>query len=648
MVNIRNIYVHCLLLFAALTLFPHSGVRAEGNKKDSILALIKNNGKENSSSSLYSQLAKFYSQENNSDSAVYYYEKAYSLAEDSLSENAGEICNETGMLYYRKGDFAKALTFFMKSLEIAKSNGNPSVIARRYGNIGVVYDFLGDYVKSIDYYQKALRLFEANDMKKGMAFIYNNLGVVSEEMDNPKDALNYYKKALRLKLSINDTAGAGSSLNNIGVIFEKYFSDYDSSIYYYKKALNIFKRLNDNRNIATSLNNIGISYRLKKVPDSAVAYTEKALEINSENNYMEGVLSSLFNLGQIYFDKKEYPKAEKNYLQSLSIAQKLNSRKKTAEIYESLAGLYIKINKPAKAYEYQVRFTSLKDSLINEEKSKQIAELKTKYEIEKKDKQLELLSQQNAIQRQRITKYNIVLIAIILIALLISVITILLVKQSKFKTQQKTSELRQKLLRSQMNPHFIFNTLFSIQTYMLENDAISASRFLSRFAKLMRRILENSKHDFVSLENELDFLNQYLFIQQLRFNESFDYEVVFDSDEDPGRILVPPMLSQPFVENAIDHGIRNVEKGGKVKVVFKISGKNLITTISDNGAGFYHKKDKIDENHKSTGIENAKQRIKILTNEYKTDYLFEIRDLTQENGNDSGTIITFAIPLIFD
>jgi LytS/YehU family sensor histidine kinase len=185
---------------------------------------------------------------------------------------------------------------------------------------------------------------------------------------------------------------------------------------------------------------------------------------------------------------------------------------------------------------------------------------------------------------------------------------------------------------------------------MLENDAISASRFLSKFAKLMRHILENSKHEFVTLENEMEFVNEYLFIQQLRFDESFQYKVVFDEmEEEASQIMIPPMLSQPFIENAIDHGIRNIDRKGIVKLTFSIRKKSLIVSIEDNGVGFYHTKQGQHKlkNHKSTGVENTRQRIKILAGKYKSEILFEIRDLNQENPQKNGTIITFAIPLIY-
>ena len=482
-----------------------------------------------------------------------------------------------------------------------------------------------------------------------MAFIYNNLGVLYEEMEDPDQALNYHRQALKIKMELNDPSGVGSSLNNLGVVFEQLLPNYDSSIYYYRKAYEVFRKADNQRGIATSLGNIGVIHRLNHQPDSAVFYAEKALKIRSFLNDEEGKSSCLFNLGKAQYDLREYKASEKFFQQSLKISKKINSRKRTSKIYEALALLYNHMHENEKAYEYHVKYSQLKDSILNSENSKQIAELKTRYELEKKNQQLSVLSQKNILQKESIVKYNFLLLTIFLIAILITFIAILLFRQNRLKARQQTFELQQKLLRSQMNPHFIFNTLFSIQTYMLDNDAISASRFLSRFAKLMRHILENSKHEYVSLENEIEFLKNYLFIQQLRFDESFTYEVKYTGKEESSQILIPPMLSQPFIENAIDHGIRNIDKEGVVKVHFSIRDEMLKVTIADNGVGFYHKKPGHQKlkNHKSTGVENTRQRIKILANKYKSEYLFEIRDLGRENPSKTGTIITFAIPLIF-
>ncbi|RLD54513.1 MAG: hypothetical protein DRJ05_14500, partial [Bacteroidetes bacterium] len=416
-----------------------------------------------------------------------------------------------------------------------------------------------------------------------------------------------------------------------------------------KQALKVFDGLGDKRRYAISLGTIGIVYWMEHEIDSAIFYSEKALGIFEMINNDDGISSALFSLGRDYFEKGDFQLAESYYLQSLKVSKKTNSQKRITETYEALAKMYNKTDQNNKAYAYHVKYTVLKDSLLNEENNRQIAEMKARYELEKKDKQLNVLSQKNQVQKKSISRYNYLLVSILLIASLIAVITILLVRQSRLKTRHQTTELRQKLLRSQMNPHFIFNTLFSIQTYMLENDARSASHFLSKFAKLMRHILENSKHEFVTLENEIEFLNEYLFIQQLRFNESFKYKVVFNEGEEASQIMIPPMLSQAFVENAIDHGIRNIEREGFVKVRFSIKGENLIVTIKDNGVGFHHKKPGQHElkNHKSTGVENTRQRIQILANEHKSGHLFEIKDLSQEMPSKPGTIVTFAIPLIY-
>jgi len=432
-------------------------------------------------------------------------------------------------------------------------------------------------------------------------------------------------------------------------VYEQYLPNYDSSIFYYKKALDAFSESEDESGVATALGNIGIIFWLQHQADSAIFYAKKALKIRKSINDEEGISSSIFNLGRSYAENKNYKKAEEFYQQSLQISRQINSRKRISETYEAMAILYHEINLSEKAYSYHLKYSQLRDSLLNEENDKHIAKLKTLYDLEKKDKKLNVLAHQNQLQKERITRYNYGLVAIFLIVSLVTLVAFLLLRQNRLKLQQQALELQQKLLRSQMNPHFIFNTLSSIQTYMLENDTKSASRFLSGFAKLMRHILENSKHEFISLEDEIEFLNNYLHIQQLRFTKSFNYKVVYREEEEPSQILVPPMLSQPFVENAIEHGIRNIDWTGEINILITSNEKNLQISIEDNGVGFNHKKEKkpISQNHKSTGIENARQRIQILTNKYSSDHIFKITDMSYENPEGKGTIVTFAIPIIY-
>ena len=618
-------------------------------KIDSVQRRIQKSKNSSDKSGLYFQLAKYYLEQNKSDSALLLYKNAYQLLPDTLNEEAEKILNETGLFYYQRSNFTKALTYFQKALYIAAVNNDSSTIAMRYSNIAVIYDHLGDYVKSFENNQEALKIFEKQKFTRGMAFIYNNLGVLSEEMEKPEDALIYHRKALKLKKELDNKSGVGNTLNNIGVVFEQYSPDYDSSLFYYKLALDVFNEANDQSGIATALGNIGVIYWLKHQADSSIFYNKMALKIRKSIKDEEGISSTLLNLGRAYFDKEDFQESESYFQQSLVNSEKINSRKMTSDIYEALALLYDKKKDYNKAYNYHLKYSQLRDSIINEENNKQIGELKTRYDLEKKDKQLNVLSHQNQLQQESITRYNFLLAAILLIALLIAIITVLLVRQNRLKTKQQTAELQQKLLRSQMNPHFIFNTLFSIQTYMLENDAKSASRFLSGFAKLMRHILENSKHEFVSLENEFEFLNNYLHIQQLRFTESFTYEVIIDNEEELSQLIIPPMLSQPFVENAIEHGIRNMDGPGRIKVLFNTKGKNVEVTIEDNGEGINAKtKDKKEQkNHKSTGIQNTKQRLQMLTNNYKTEYIFKIIDLGNKVSGETGTRITFSIPKIY-
>ncbi len=637
----------------ALLLFFLAGTTLNASSQnrtiDSLQKRIASENKPTVKSQLFFEIAKQYVGENQNALALQNFNFAYQILQDTLTPEAEKVLNEIGLLHYYQGNFTSALQYFKKSLRIAKLNNDTITIGRRLSNIAVIYDHIGDYVQAFKFNQEALAIFEELDSQRGMAFIYNNLGVISEEMGNYHNALEYYHKALRIKVALNDSLGMGNSLNNIGVVFENNLSGYDSSIVYYQQALKIFQDIGNKSGIATSLGNIGVVFWIKQQPDSTIHYSEEALKIRQELNDLEGISSSLLNLGRAWFDKNDFSNAESYFRQSLEISKKLNIRKRISEVYEALALLYYQQNDNTLAFQFHVKYSRLKDSILNEENSRQIAELKTRYELEKKDEKLNELSLKNQIQRQSITRYNYLLGALFFIAVLIATLAILMIRQRRMKVENQTAELQQKLLRSQMNPHFIFNTLFSIQTYIQEKNLATASQFLSRFAKLMRHILENSKHDFVSLQDEMDFLDEYLKTQQLRYGGSFKYNItVIDLDEDPDDLLIPPMMSQPFVENAIEHGLRNIDHQGKIQVLFKVADQMLNIRIEDNGVGFDqgHVNRKQNRKHQSTGIDNTRQRIRLLCDKYRCDHHFKITGISPQSGNSTGTIVTFAIPLI--
>jgi LytS/YehU family sensor histidine kinase len=211
------------------------------------------------------------------------------------------------------------------------------------------------------------------------------------------------------------------------------------------------------------------------------------------------------------------------------------------------------------------------------------------------------------------------------------------------------SALEQRLLLSQMNPHFVFNSLTAIQSYIFRNDAYTAGKYMSSFAKLVRLVLENSREEQIPISKEIETLRYYLLLQELRFEGKFDYNIDVDPDIAVDQITVPPMLAQPFIENAIEHGIIHLSRKGLITIRFILKGSALIIEIEDNGIGIekssQHSQHKWNE-HQSLATKITKERIKNIKSSSKIEVKMEIIDLSENSDlQQKGTIIRFTLPV---
>jgi len=216
--------------------------------------------------------------------------------------------------------------------------------------------------------------------------------------------------------------------------------------------------------------------------------------------------------------------------------------------------------------------------------------------------------------------------------------------------EEQIDNLKQRVLRSQMNPHFIFNSLTSIQSFVIRNDASMASKYLNSFARLIRLILESSRHDYISLKSEIDILNYYLDIQKMRFSDNFNFSFEIDPDLDLERIKIPPMLAQPFIENSIEHGIQHLEKMGELNIKFVKEEKRLMIELRDNGIG-REASDKMKKDNvfasKSLSTQIVNDRLTSL-NKYANDIIsYNIIDLKDEQNVPTGTQVIISIPIAY-
>ncbi len=287
--------------------------------------------------------------------------------------------------------------------------------------------------------------------------------------------------------------------------------------------------------------------------------------------------------------------------------------------------------------EVSIKKNDPEQALIYKYKSDSCSELKTTEENEAKlklvEKEYRLLTKDQEIkQTQAINDKNRVIFIIALgLVLLASLLLYLRSKNNQLKLNQEKMSLEQEVLRSQMNPHFIFNALSAIQNSLLDNDPMKSASYLSKFAKLIRQNFDFVKQSSISLEEELDSLKNYMDTQKLRFSDKFEYDINVDSNIDVEKVRIPPLLIQPFIENAIEHGLRNQEEKGLLQLNIFDKSHSICYEIKDNGIGISKKKN----DGKLHAIDIFKKRLKLL--ETRNEDSLEILS------NERGTTIKFCL-----
>jgi hypothetical protein len=394
---------------------------------------------------------------------------------------------------------------------------------------------------------------------------------------------------------------------------------------------------------------------MTKQYDSALALLNQLLpefrKIDNANGTVLGPI--LFYIGSAYAGKNEYATALAYAKEGLTNALKKERRPEMMNEYELLSKIHYGLGNSDSAYLYLLKYVALKDSIQNRQ-------FLFRLNSAKKDAQIGFLNRDNEIQNQKLkqqaTVRNGLFIGIFLLFLLgffVSRSLYLRRKKQQAESERKQTELEMQALRAQMNPHFIFNCLSSINKYILKNEPDTAADYLTRFSRLMRMVLVNSQKALITLEDELEMLTIYLDMERLRFKSTFNYYIVFANRVDAGAIFIPPLLLQPFCENAIWHGLKHLadpqsgrHEQGCLNIELSTDGKTLNCTISDNGIGREKAaeiRSKSAEGRKSMGLKITTERLALLNREKGLPAVYEIEDLKDESGNATGTRVILKI-----
>ncbi|MBN2523886.1 MAG: histidine kinase [Bacteroidales bacterium] len=619
------------------------------------------------------------------DSARYYFTKAFELYKILDDQRGmGVVYYGLGYLYNFNGDMDQSENSMRKGLSIFQEINDARGMFNVYHALAYLCKERKDYDMAYEYIDLAIKYANQINDVSSQADLYNTKGNIFKDQAMFEHAIDMYFKALKFWETANDSSGMAIAY---GSIAEMYYlqKDYKKALQYLNNKLPVSIKMNNNWEVSKSYNSIASVYNARQKYDSSLLYLKKGLQLNLMMNYPSGIADSYYNLAKTYYLMAAIDSAIFYADKSIIIARNIYDRAKLSEYYvlrgkihlkagnnktalqdlqkgyeiareldipfvisdasKLLSKIYASKNNYKVAYHMLMEHKLLDDSLNKDENIKKITQMELQYEFDKKQRKAELMAEKERLANKAAMKQQrIYIIGLSVILIFLLLLGILILRQKNLQVKFKTIELEQKLLRTQMNPHFIFNSLCAIQDYMYSNNAKVAGDFLSRFAALMRQILENSRAEYVTIDKEVSMLTNYLEIQKLRFERKFIYEIDVDPSIDTEIFAIPPMLTQPFIENAIEHGLLPKKGKGKIMIRFQLQNKLLTIDVEDNGIG-REKTENQKEEHQKTSLSTilTTERLAYLKNQTGKDISFFIYDL-KKNGMPSGTRVTFRVP----
>ncbi len=540
------------------------------------------------------------------------------------------------------GDHTTSIAFGKKALALLGTDPDPLYVVNINQNLTEPYIRLGYMDSATMCVLAGQKIAEKSADKALLAKATSSLGLVYYKRNMLPEAIEATRKGADLSLEIGDTLTYGNQIYRLGG-FHRMNENFDQAEKAIKESISIFEKYQNNYYLVYAYSGLGDIYYQKDQLDLAISYGAKALNLAEKANMkdMQGV--SLGNMGSAYLKADQPQKAIPALEKAISLLEEIQSKDLLRDCYKEYSKALGQVGRHAEALEIFQKYHDLEKEIYGVEKSKAVAELQTQYETEKKEAEIASLSQQAAIQALEIRQKNqgIMIGAIVLVFVGLGLWFLYQQRITRRKNQQ--TELEQRFLRSQLNPHFIANALLSVQQFILKNQAEVAATYLAKFSKLMREILENSRQEFIPVEDEVKMLTNYLDIHKVRLNDSFDYEVVVDEDIDTEADTIPPMFVQPFVENAIEHGIVNAAGRGKVTIRFTKDKDYIGISIQDNGAGLSQTTHSAQE-HKSLSSTIIKERIDLFNLSLKKKIQLVLDDIKNEQGQIMGTQVELKVP----
>jgi len=531
-------------------------------------------------------------------------------------------------LYRQTGNYEKSFTYARQLYDIALKQNDRQWIASSLWGLGELYKWIDDYPAALNYYRSAREM--SSDGQNGPHI--------------------YPDSEIRFRMQYAEI----NSLTN----------HFDSALFYY----HLYKP-SDEAYLRYYLVSMGEYYLLKGDFQLALGNFQRGLAEHRLYNDVNEEMRTLLDLGKTYLILDDYKNAINYGRQGLDIALHAGVNQYARDGYNILSDAYSRQGLADSSNYYFRKYSIVKDAVLNNQAKGRFAAYHYEQRISLMNKEKEIQAVQ--LQKQTLLK-NILVGSIIVLILLAFLFTrnIMLQRRSELRRRElaenelriqkleseksrvellnQQAELEMKALRAQMNPHFIFNCLNSINRFIIGNDAEKAADYLTKFARLIRIVLEKSGHSFIPLTEELEGLKLYMDLEALRFRNPFKYEIN-SGGLNRESVSVPSLLIQPFVENAIWHGLSVEQEGkGKITISLRLENEFLLCEIADNGIGLsgsVMQRNKNQEYKKSMGIELTRNRLRLADPLHAEDPGIQIEELKDAEGNNAGTCVKIKIPV---
>jgi tetratricopeptide (TPR) repeat protein len=509
-----------------------------------------------------------------------------------------------------------------------------------YDKIGIWHHYIsGNPYVALEYYHKAITVAESQaHLKKYTSNFYTNIGSIYYNQQEYEKAIALFRKLIKAKNNPNTPIAYVNTANAYSELKQQ-----DSAMFYFKKAIESSKEIGNNLVLVASLSNLAATESRSHQNDSAIAHINESIKLVDSLNLNFLKASVYVNASAVYLGNKDILKAEEFASNALENQQYLEGNLFIQEsLWRTLTEVYLEKSDYQGAYEAFRKSVVLKDSMASESKRLEIAKRDIQLENDKK------LTLANAeIERQKLIKTGYVLGGSLLLVFIgIGVFFYkrrrdAIDKQHEAEYKATVAETELKALRAQMNPHFIFNSLNSIGDYISKNDTSRAKTYLSKFAKIMRQTLEHSNENEISLEEDLNLLENYMQMENQRLGGKFTYSINVDQHIDKEAVLVPPMILQPFVENSIWHGISKKEGSGSISITIEKENNMLLCIVEDNGSGIQEDENTLMNQKKSLGQNITQKRIEIINKNKNTKGNVTV----QNKANGQGVKVEVRLPL---